>query len=78
MCLRNKHGADCQGEARGFLGDIGRVGSNVISWGVLQEGFGGTACETCADDNLFGPNCTGGMSDFCVTKCIWKDWKSNS
>ncbi|ELW71592.1 Stabilin-2 [Tupaia chinensis] len=23
-----------------------------------QEGFGGTACETCADDNLFGPNCS--------------------
>ncbi|KAM6216453.1 stabilin-2 [Rhynchocyon petersi] len=23
-----------------------------------QEGFGGTACEACADDNLFGPNCS--------------------
>ncbi|EPY74062.1 hyaluronan receptor for endocytosis-like protein [Camelus ferus] len=23
-----------------------------------QEGFGGTACEACADDNLFGPSCS--------------------
>nr|XP_012423854.1 PREDICTED: stabilin-2 [Odobenus rosmarus divergens] len=26
--------------------------------GFLQDGFGGTACETCADDNLFGPSCS--------------------
>ncbi|OWK58296.1 Stabilin-2 [Lonchura striata] len=23
-----------------------------------QKGFGGTACEKCAEDNLFGPDCT--------------------
>lgn len=25
-----------------------------------QKGFGGTACEKCAEDNLFGPDCTSG------------------
>lgn len=47
------------------------------TWGVLQEAFGGTACETCADDNLFGPSCAGGMSDVCVIRGIWKDGKPN-
>lgn len=32
---------------------------------VLQAGFRGTACETCAADNVFGPNCSSGRSDFC-------------
>ncbi|KAH0616984.1 hypothetical protein JD844_028520 [Phrynosoma platyrhinos] len=29
---------------------------------LLQKEFGGTACEKCAEDNLFGPNCTSGLS----------------
>jgi hypothetical protein len=35
-------------------------------WAVLQDGFSGTACESCADDNLFGPNCSSGKSGYCV------------
>ncbi|XP_010629641.1 stabilin-2 isoform X2 [Fukomys damarensis] len=31
---------------------------------TCQEGFGGTACETCAHDNLFGPSCSS------VCKCV--------
>lgn len=28
----------------------------------MQKAFAGTACEKCAEDNVFGPNCTSGIS----------------
>ncbi|XP_032155422.1 stabilin-2 [Sapajus apella] len=45
-------GSPCNG--RGSCAE-GMEGNGTCS---CQKGFGGTACETCADDNLFGPNCS--------------------
>lgn len=33
----------------------------TISSYFLQKVFAGTACEKCAKDNVFGPNCTSGI-----------------
>ncbi|KAF5926520.1 hypothetical protein HPG69_001148 [Diceros bicornis minor] len=47
-------GAKSPCSGRGSCAD-GMEGNGSCS---CQEGFGGTACETCADDNLFGPSCS--------------------
>ncbi|KAM5173513.1 stabilin-2 [Callospermophilus lateralis] len=53
-CMECPGGAESPCSGRGRCADgIERDGSCSC-----QEGFGGTACETCADDNLFGPTCS--------------------
>jgi hypothetical protein len=37
---------------------------------VLQAGFRGTACENCAAEDVFGPNCSAGESDLCSLKAL--------
>ncbi|XP_005865310.1 PREDICTED: stabilin-2 [Myotis brandtii] len=54
-CMECPGGARSPCSGRGSC-DEGMEGNGSCS---CQEGFGGTACETCADDNIFGPNCTG-------------------
>uniref|UniRef100_A0A8C6W213 Stabilin-2 n=1 Tax=Nannospalax galili TaxID=1026970 RepID=A0A8C6W213_NANGA len=51
---------ECPGGARSpcsnrGICDEGMEGNGSCS---CQRGFGGTACETCADDNVFGPSCS--------------------
>ncbi|XP_048212984.1 stabilin-2 isoform X1 [Perognathus longimembris pacificus] len=53
-CEECPGGAESPCNGRGSC-DQGMEGNGSCS---CQEGFGGTACETCADDNLFGPNCS--------------------
>ncbi|XP_045682562.1 stabilin-2 [Phyllostomus hastatus] len=54
-CMECPGGARSPCSGRGSC-DEGMEGNGSCS---CQEAFGGTACEICADDNLFGPNCTG-------------------
>ncbi|XP_066489358.1 stabilin-2 [Tiliqua scincoides] len=53
-CLACPGGAasPCNNRGHCFQGDFGNGTC------TCQKGFGGTACETCCEDNLFGPNCT--------------------
>lgn len=53
-CLECPGGATtpCNNRGHCFQGDFGNGTC------TCQKGFGGTACETCSEDNLFGPNCT--------------------
>uniref|UniRef100_A0A8C5P065 Stabilin 2 n=1 Tax=Jaculus jaculus TaxID=51337 RepID=A0A8C5P065_JACJA len=53
-CMECPGGAGSPCSGRGTC-DEGMEGNGSCS---CQDGFGGTACETCADDNLFGPNCS--------------------
>ncbi|XP_036923701.1 stabilin-2 isoform X3 [Sturnira hondurensis] len=52
-CLECPGGAQSPCSGRGSCAE-GMEGNGSCS---CQEGFGGTACETCAHDNLFGPSC---------------------
>ncbi|XP_023383218.1 LOW QUALITY PROTEIN: stabilin-2 [Pteropus vampyrus] len=53
-CMECPGGASSPCSGRGSCAE-GMGGNGSCS---CQKGFGGTACETCADDNLFGPNCS--------------------
>ncbi|XP_007950593.1 stabilin-2 [Orycteropus afer afer] len=53
-CLECPGGAMSPCSGRGSCAE-GLEGNGSCS---CQEGFGGTACEDCADDNLFGPSCS--------------------
>ncbi|KAG8514099.1 Stabilin-2, partial [Galemys pyrenaicus] len=57
-CMECPGGAQTPCSGRGRC-DEGMEGNGSCS---CQEGFGGTACESCADDNLFGPSCSGACS----------------
>ncbi|KAM6153254.1 stabilin-2 [Erethizon dorsatum] len=59
-CMECPGGAGSPCSGRGSCAE-GMDGNGSCS---CQEGFGGTACETCAYDNLFGPNCSS------VCKCV--------
>ncbi|XP_012590675.1 PREDICTED: stabilin-2 [Condylura cristata] len=52
---------ECPGGARAPCSGRGRCADGMEGNGSCscQEGFRGTACESCADDNLFGPSCSG-------------------
>ncbi|XP_033017703.1 stabilin-2 [Lacerta agilis] len=51
---------ECPGGATLPCNNKGRCFQGVIGNGTCtcKKGFGGTACEKCAEDNLYGPNCT--------------------
>ncbi|CAI5786179.1 stabilin-2 isoform X1 [Podarcis lilfordi] len=51
---------ECPGGAALPCNNKGRCFQGVIGNGTCtcKKGFGGTACEKCAEDNLYGPNCT--------------------
>uniref|UniRef100_A0A8C9BB91 Stabilin-2 n=1 Tax=Phocoena sinus TaxID=42100 RepID=A0A8C9BB91_PHOSS len=51
---------ECPGGARAPCSGRGRCADGMEGNGSCscQEGFGGTACETCTDDNVFGPSCS--------------------
>lgn len=53
-CMECPGGARSPCSGRGICTD-GMAGNGSCS---CQEGFAGTACEVCAQDNLFGPNCS--------------------
>uniref|UniRef100_G1LIS4 Stabilin-2 n=1 Tax=Ailuropoda melanoleuca TaxID=9646 RepID=G1LIS4_AILME len=53
-CMECPGGASSPCSGRGSCAE-GMEGNGSCS---CQDGFGGTACETCADDNLFGPSCS--------------------
>ncbi|XP_038612836.1 stabilin-2 [Tachyglossus aculeatus] len=53
-CMECPGGAGSPCQQRGSCSD-GIQGDGSCT---CLEGFGGTACETCAEDHLFGPNCT--------------------
>ncbi|XP_006888640.1 PREDICTED: stabilin-2 [Elephantulus edwardii] len=53
-CMECPGGALSPCSGRGACAE-GMEGNGSCS---CQEGFGGTACESCADDNLFGPSCS--------------------
>ncbi|XP_058164624.1 stabilin-2 isoform X2 [Dasypus novemcinctus] len=57
---------ECPGGAVFPCSGRGRCAEDMEGNGkcTCQKGFGGTACETCADDNLFGPDCSR------VCKCV--------
>ncbi|XP_005374632.1 PREDICTED: stabilin-2 isoform X2 [Chinchilla lanigera] len=59
-CMECPGGAESPCSGRGSCAE-GMDGSGNC---FCQEGFGGTACETCAYDYLFGPNCSS------VCKCV--------
>ncbi|XP_019370885.1 PREDICTED: stabilin-2 isoform X2 [Gavialis gangeticus] len=50
----------CPGGATSPCNNRGRCSQGINGDGTCacQGGFGGTACETCVGDDLFGPNCT--------------------
>ncbi|NXQ70558.1 STAB2 protein, partial [Quiscalus mexicanus] len=50
----------CPGGAASPCNGRGRCSQGMAGNGTCacQKGFGGTACEKCAEDNLFGPDCT--------------------
>ncbi|KFP52029.1 Stabilin-2, partial [Cathartes aura] len=50
----------CPGGAASPCNRRGRCSQGINGDGTCtcQKGFGGTACEKCAEDNLFGPYCT--------------------
>nr|XP_036862070.1 stabilin-2 [Manis javanica] len=63
QCCPGHWGPDCMecpGGARSPCSGRGSCAEGMEGNGSCscQEGFGGTACETCADDNLFGPSCS--------------------
>uniref|UniRef100_A0A8D1MSS1 Stabilin-2 n=1 Tax=Sus scrofa TaxID=9823 RepID=A0A8D1MSS1_PIG len=53
-CMECPGGAHSPCSGRGSCAE-GMEGNGSCS---CQEGFGGTACENCADDNVFGPSCS--------------------
>ncbi|XP_026355575.2 stabilin-2 isoform X2 [Ursus arctos] len=53
-CMECPGGASSPCSGRGSCAE-GMEGNGSCS---CQDRFGGTACETCADDNLFGPSCS--------------------
>ncbi|XP_073179767.1 stabilin-2 [Lepidochelys kempii] len=62
-CCQGYWGPDCMacpGGAASPCNNRGRCFQGINGDGkcTCQPEFGGTACETCAEDNLFGPNCT--------------------
>ncbi|XP_035875396.1 stabilin-2 [Phyllostomus discolor] len=64
QCCPGHWGPDCMecpGGARSPCSGRGSCAEGMEGNGSCscQEAFGGTACEICTDDNLFGPNCTG-------------------
>ncbi|XP_023572700.1 stabilin-2 isoform X1 [Octodon degus] len=63
QCCPGHWGPDCMecpGGARSPCGGRGSCADGIEGNGncSCQEGFGGTACEVCAQDNLFGPSCS--------------------
>uniref|UniRef100_A0A8D0G4I7 Stabilin 2 n=1 Tax=Sphenodon punctatus TaxID=8508 RepID=A0A8D0G4I7_SPHPU len=50
QCCQGYWGPDCLCKFALLLYFLGDGGG--------QKGFGGTACETCVEDHVFGPNCT--------------------
>ncbi|XP_060050274.1 stabilin-2 isoform X2 [Erinaceus europaeus] len=63
QCCPGHWGPDCMecpGGAENPCSGRGRCAEGLEGDGscTCQTGFGGTACETCADDNIFGPNCS--------------------
>ncbi|XP_073940360.1 stabilin-2 [Castor canadensis] len=63
QCCPGHWGPDCMecpGGARSPCSGRGRCAEGMEGNGSCscQDGFSGTACESCADDNLFGPNCS--------------------
>ncbi|XP_020660055.3 stabilin-2 [Pogona vitticeps] len=63
QCCQGYWGADCLECPGGALSPCNHRGhcfQGIIGNGTCtcQKGFGGTACEKCAEDQLFGPNCT--------------------
>ncbi|XP_035959404.2 stabilin-2 [Halichoerus grypus] len=57
-CMECPGGASFPCSGRGSCAE-GMEGNGSCS---CQDGFGGTACETCAADNLFGPSCSAACS----------------
>ncbi|KAM9276323.1 stabilin-2 [Cariama cristata] len=62
-CCQGHWGPDCMacpGGAASPCNRRGRCSQGIDGDGTCtcQKGFGGTACEKCAEDNLFGPHCT--------------------
>ncbi|XP_028673278.2 stabilin-2 [Erpetoichthys calabaricus] len=51
---------ECPGGASVPCSNNGNCSDGISGNGTCTclPGFGGTACENCADDNLYGPNCT--------------------
>uniref|UniRef100_A0A8D2C6E8 Stabilin-2 n=1 Tax=Sus scrofa TaxID=9823 RepID=A0A8D2C6E8_PIG len=63
QCCPGHWGPDCMecpGGARSPCSGRGSCAEGMEGNGSCscQEGFGGTACENCADDNVFGPSCS--------------------
>ncbi|XP_045021332.1 stabilin-2 isoform X2 [Bubalus bubalis] len=63
QCCPGHWGPDCMecpGGARSPCSGQGRCAEGMEGNGscLCQEGFSGTACEICAADNVFGPNCS--------------------
>ncbi|XP_059742124.1 stabilin-2 isoform X1 [Bos taurus] len=63
QCCPGHWGPDCMecpGGARSPCSGRGRCAEGMEGNGscLCQEGFSGTACEICAADNVFGPNCS--------------------
>lgn len=65
-CMECPGGAGSPCGGRGIC-DQGMEGTGRCS---CRAGFRGTACEICAADNVFGPNCSSGRSDFCSFKAL--------
>ncbi|XP_013802934.1 stabilin-2 isoform X1 [Apteryx mantelli] len=62
-CCPGHWGPDCMacpGGAASPCNKRGRCSQGINGDGTCtcQKGFGGTACEKCAEDHLFGPHCT--------------------
>ncbi|XP_062347248.1 stabilin-2 isoform X1 [Cinclus cinclus] len=62
-CCQGHWGPDCMACPGGAASPCNRRGhcsQGITGNGTCtcQKGFGGTACEKCAEDNLFGPDCT--------------------
>ncbi|XP_063111536.1 stabilin-2 isoform X2 [Cavia porcellus] len=57
---------ECPGGAKSPCSGRGNCSEGIEGNGSCSclEGFSGTACETCTQDNVFGPNCTS------VCKCV--------
>uniref|UniRef100_A0A673TU02 Stabilin-2 n=1 Tax=Suricata suricatta TaxID=37032 RepID=A0A673TU02_SURSU len=63
QCCPGHWGPDCMecpGGARSPCNGRGSCAEGMEGNGSCscQDGFGGAACETCADDNVFGPSCS--------------------
>uniref|UniRef100_A0A672US94 Stabilin 2 n=1 Tax=Strigops habroptila TaxID=2489341 RepID=A0A672US94_STRHB len=58
-CCQGRWGPDCIGKLFFWFGvSIDEKLNFSFLFCNSQKGFGGTACEKCAEDNLFGPHCT--------------------